>query len=147
MSAIQKILVVDDEPDLQMLMLQKFRSKVRNKEYEFLFAEDGSEAIETISKNKDLSLVLSDINMPKMDGLTMLTEIQELNRMDLKTIMVSAYGDMENIRTAMNRGAYDFVTKPIDFKDLETTYRKNAERNSSASKSTGHRGAARIFKL
>ena len=124
MSTIQKILVVDDEPDLQMLMLQKFRSQVRNKEYEFLFAENGSEAIETISKNKDLSLVLSDINMPQMDGLTMLSEIQEMDRADLKTIMVSAYGDMENIRTAMNRGAYDFVTKPIDFKDLETTIEK-----------------------
>ena len=124
MSTIQKILVVDDEPDLQMLMLQKFRSKVRNKEYEFLFAEDGTQALETISIHNDLSLILSDINMPKMDGLTMLTQIQELNRADLKTIMVSAYGDMENIRTAMNRGAYDFVTKPIDFKDLETTIEK-----------------------
>jgi phosphoserine phosphatase RsbU/P len=124
MSTIQKILVVDDEPDLQMLMLQKFRSKVRSKEYEFLFAEDGTEALETISNHSDLSLILSDINMPKMDGLTMLTQIQELNRADLKTIMVSAYGDMENIRTAMNRGAYDFVTKPIDFKDLETTIEK-----------------------
>lgn len=124
MNFVQKILVVDDEPDLQMLMLQKFRAKVRSKEYEFLFAEDGTEALETISSHQDLSLVLSDINMPKMDGLTMLTKIQDLNRADLKTIMVSAYGDMDNIRTAMNRGAYDFVTKPIDFKDLETTIEK-----------------------
>jgi phosphoserine phosphatase RsbU/P len=124
MSTIQKILVVDDEPDLQMLMLQKFRSKVRSREYEFLFAEDGTEALETISNHSDLSLVLSDINMPKMDGLTLLSQLQELNRGDIKTIMVSAYGDMENIRTAMNRGAYDFVTKPIDFKDLETTIEK-----------------------
>lgn len=124
MSTTQKILVVDDEPDLQMLMLQKFRSKVRNREYEFLFAENGTEALEKIAVNSDLSLVLSDINMPKMDGLTLLNEIQDLNRSDLKTIMVSAYGDMENIRMAMNRGAYDFVTKPIDFKDLETTIEK-----------------------
>lgn len=124
MSTIQKILVVDDEPDLQMLMLQKFRSKVRSKEYEFLFAEDGTEALETIASHGDVSLVLSDINMPKMDGLTLLTQLQGLNRADIKTIMVSAYGDMENIRTAMNRGAYDFVTKPIDFKDLETTIEK-----------------------
>jgi phosphoserine phosphatase RsbU/P len=123
-NSAQKILVVDDEPDLQMLMLQKFRSKVRSKEYEFLFAEDGSEALETIASHDDVSLVLSDINMPKMDGLTMLNKIQELNRADIKTIMVSAYGDMDNIRTAMNRGAYDFVTKPIDFKDLETTIEK-----------------------
>lgn len=124
MSIPKKILVVDDEPDLQMLMLQKFRQKVRNKEYEFLFAENGSEALETINKNRDVALVLSDINMPKMDGLTLLNELQGLNRVEIKTIMVSAYGDMENIRTAMNRGAYDFVTKPIDFNDLETTIEK-----------------------
>lgn len=124
MSTNQKILVVDDEPDLQMLMLQKFRSKVKNKEYEFLFAENGQEALDTLSDHPDLSLVLSDINMPKMDGLTLLSEIQRLERTDIRTIMVSAYGDMENIRTAMNRGAYDFVTKPIDFKDLETTVEK-----------------------
>ena len=79
MSTPQKILVVDDEPDLQMLMLQKFRSKVRNKEYEFLFAEDGVEALEIIRSNNDLYLVMSDINMPKMDGLTMLNQIQDMN--------------------------------------------------------------------
>jgi len=122
--ANHKILVVDDEPDLQMLMLQKFRAKVKAKEYEFLFAENGAEALDIVSVHGDLSLILSDINMPKMDGLTLLNELQNLNRNDLKTVIVSAYGDMENIRTAMNRGAYDFVTKPIDFKDLETTIEK-----------------------
>lgn len=125
MSTQQKILVVDDEPDLQMLMLQKFRSKVKQKEYEFLFAENGSEALEIVSQHQDLCLILSDINMPKMDGLTLLSELQTLNRPDLKMVMVSAYGDMSNIRTAMNRGAFDFVTKPIDFKDLETTIEKS----------------------
>jgi len=120
----RKILVVDDEPDLQMLMLQKFRHKVKSKEYEFLFAEDGNEALQSIRENDDVSLVLSDINMPRMDGLTLLNELQSMERNDLKTIMVSAYGDMDNIRTAMNRGAYDFVTKPIDFSDLETTIDK-----------------------
>ncbi len=124
-SQIRKILVVDDEPDLQMLMLQKFRHKVKSKEYEFLFAENGSEALESLKVNNDVSLVLSDINMPRMDGLTLLNELQNLERPDLKTVMVSAYGDMENIRTAMNRGAYDFVTKPIDFKDMETTIEKS----------------------
>lgn len=119
-----KILVVDDEPDLQMLMMQKFRHKVRSKEYEFLFAENGRDALDKISENSTISLILSDINMPKMDGLTLLDELQDLQRNDLKAIMVSAYGDMENIRTAMNRGAYDFVTKPIDFNDLETTIEK-----------------------
>lgn len=123
-TANHKILVVDDEPDLQMLMLQKFRAKVKSKEYEFLFAENGAEALDMVSNHTDLSLILSDINMPKMDGLTLLNELKNIDRSDLKTVIVSAYGDMENIRTAMNRGAYDFVTKPIDFKDLETTIEK-----------------------
>ena len=124
-NAPKKILVVDDEPDLQMLMLQKFRNKVKSREYEFLFAEDGVEALEVIQNNPELSLVLCDINMPRMDGLTLLVELLGLQRDDLKTVMVSAYGDFENIRTAMNRGAYDFVTKPIDFKDMEITIEKS----------------------
>ncbi len=124
MSQVQKILVVDDEPDLQMLMMQRFRQKIRSKEYEFFFAENGQEALERLTEITEISLVLSDINMPKMDGLTLLNELQQFERTDIKAIMVSAYGDLENIRTAMNCGAYDFVTKPIDFKDLETTIEK-----------------------
>jgi len=104
--------------------MQKFRHKVKTKEYEFLFAENGEEALEVVLRNKDIALVLSDINMPKMDGLTLLEELKSIGRGDLRTVIVSAYGDMANIRTAMNRGAYDFVTKPIDFKDLETTMDK-----------------------
>lgn len=119
-----KILVVDDEPDLQLLMKQKFRRKIRNEEYEFYFAEDGKKALEIINQQDEIFLILSDINMPNMDGLTFLNELRKLNRRELKTIMVSAYGDMENIRSAMNGGAYDFVTKPIDFNDLETTIQK-----------------------
>jgi phosphoserine phosphatase RsbU/P len=118
------ILVVDDEPDLQMLMLQRFRHKVRDREYEFLFAEDGLQALETLRQNSGISMVLTDINMPRMDGLTLLEELHDLSRDDLKAVIVSAYGDMANVRTAMNRGAFDFVTKPIDFKDLETTITK-----------------------
>jgi len=124
LSQVQKILVVDDEPDLQMLMMQRFRQKIRSKEYEFFFAENGQEALERLTEITEISLVLSDINMPKMDGLTLLNELQQFERTDIKAIMVSAYGDLENIRTAMNCGAYDFVTKPIDFKDLETTIEK-----------------------
>jgi len=117
-----KIMVVDDEPDLQMLILQKFRKKIHNDDYQFCFAENGKEAIEMLQNGtEDISLILSDINMPKMDGLTMLQKLQEIEDLILKTVIVSAYGDMENIRTAMNRGAFDFVTKPIDFTDLETT--------------------------
>ncbi len=123
---ITKILVVDDEEDLKILIKQRFRQKIRKNEYEFVFAENGRHALEQLIKHTDIDLVLSDINMPEMDGLTLLTKIKEQNSL-LKSIMVSAYGDMENIRTAMNRGAFDFITKPIDFKDLELTIEKTIE--------------------
>jgi len=119
-----RILVVDDEPDLQMLILQRFRKQIKDDTYDFCFAENGEEALTMLRDSKDISLVLSDINMPKMDGLTFLTEAQKLENPMFKTVIVSAYGDMENIRTAMNRGAFDFVTKPIDFSDLNTTIEK-----------------------
>lgn len=118
-----KILVVDDEADLEVLIKQKFRQKIRQNEYEFLFALNGRHALEQLEKNPDIDLVLSDINMPEMDGLTLLSRISEKNSL-LKAVIVSAYGDMENIRIAMNRGAFDFVTKPVDFKDLEITIDK-----------------------
>ena len=118
-----KILVVDDEADLEVLIKQKFRKKIRSNEYEFLFALNGVQALEQIADEEDIDVILSDINMPEMDGLTLLTKVNEHNKL-LKTVMVSAYGDMENIRTAMNRGAFDFVTKPVNFKDLETTIDK-----------------------
>lgn len=118
-----KILVVDDEEDLKVLIKQRFRQKIRQNEYEFVFAENGRHALEQLIEHPDVDVVLSDINMPVMDGLTLLNEIQEQNSL-LKSVIVSAYGDMENIRTAMNRGAFDFITKPIDFKDLEITIEK-----------------------
>ena len=120
-----KILVVDDEPDLEHLILQKFRKKINAKEYEFHFARDGAEALDKITNDGKLDLVLTDINMPVMDGLTLLTKINELNNRLLRSIIVSAYGDMDNIRTAMNRGAYDFITKPINLSDLEITIEKS----------------------
>ena len=116
-----KILVVDDEPDLQMLVMQRFRHQIREGRYQFEFAENGLVALNRIDATPDFSLVLTDINMPEMDGLTLLENLKEKNRDDMKTVVVSAYGDMDNIRVAMNRGAYDFITKPIDFVDLETT--------------------------
>lgn len=115
-----KILVVDDEVDFESLVRQKFRKKIRKKEYEFLFAHNGEEALEQIKDHTDIDMVLSDINMPVMDGLTLLSKIKE-QQILLKSVIVSAYGDMENIRVAMNRGAFDFVTKPVDFTDLEQT--------------------------
>jgi phosphoserine phosphatase RsbU/P len=120
-----KILVVDDEPDLEHLIRQKFRKKINAKEYEFQFARDGAEALDKIANDGKLDLILTDINMPVMDGLTLLTKINELNNRLLRSIIVSAYGDMENIRTAMNRGAYDFITKPINLSDLEITIDKS----------------------
>ncbi|MBT8382574.1 MAG: SpoIIE family protein phosphatase [Ignavibacteria bacterium] len=122
---LAKILVVDDEPDLQELIRQKFRNKIKANEYEFHFAENGAEALEKIANDGTIDLILTDINMPVMDGLTLLSKINELNNKLLKSVIVSAYGDMENIRTAMNRGAYDFITKPIDLKDLEITIEKS----------------------
>src|ERR1700722_6296179 len=118
-----RILVVDDEPDLEALIQQKFRHQIRDRTVSFLFASDGVDALATLAANHDLDLVVTDINMPRMDGLTLLQKLQE-NEEKLSTIILSAYGDMTNIRTAMNRGAFDFLTKPIDFLDLETTIAK-----------------------
>jgi class 3 adenylate cyclase/FixJ family two-component response regulator len=118
-----KILVVDDETDLEVLIKQKFRKQIRQNEYEFIFAINGKDALEKLLTETDTDIVLSDINMPEMDGLTLLSKISELNPL-LKSVIVSAYGDMENIRTAMNRGAFDFITKPINFEDLTITVEK-----------------------
>jgi adenylate cyclase len=118
-----RILIVDDEPDLEPLVRQKFRRQIRDGAISFLFARDGLEALAMIDTNRDIDMVVSDINMPRMDGLSLLQKLQEAEER-LSTIIVSAYGDMANIRTAMNRGAFDFLTKPIDFADLEATIDK-----------------------
>ncbi len=115
-----KILVVDDEPDLEHLVLQRMRREIRRRQYEFVFAHNGIEALDRLSQDRGIDLVISDINMPKMDGLTLLEKIPGVHP-DVRCVIVSAYGDMKNIRTAMNRGAFDFVTKPIDFGDLRVT--------------------------
>ena len=124
--APSRILVVDDEPDVEALVTQKFRHQVRKGEMDFLFARDGQHALEVLDRETDVDMVLSDINMPRMDGLALLDRLNELHH-DLTTVIVSAYGDMGNIRTAMNRGAFDFVTKPIEFADLEATIAKTLE--------------------
>jgi adenylate cyclase len=118
-----KILVVDDEADLELLVKQKFRRKIRENVYEFVFAANGEEALQKVAEHADIDIILSDINMPVMDGLTLLSRLPEANPM-LKAVVVSAYGDMQNIRTAMNRGAFDFVVKPVDFEDLDLTMEK-----------------------
>src|SRR5215470_4688030 len=125
-----RILVVDDEPDVEALILQKFRQKIKDGAIDFLFARDGVEALEALKANSGIDLVVTDINMPRMDGLSLLQQLHE-SEGNVSTIIVSAYGDMTNIRTAMNRGAFDFVTKPIDFLDLETTIAKTLKHIAS----------------
>ncbi len=115
-----KILVVDDEPDLEPLMLQRMRRHIRAGEYDFVFAHNGIEALERLQQEDDIDMVISDINMPQMDGLTLLEQIPKVDP-NIRSVIISAYGDMKNIRTAMNRGAFDFVTKPLDFDDLRIT--------------------------
>ena len=119
-----KILVVDDETDMEPMIRQKFRRHIRENTFDFEFASNGLEALEKIIEFPEIGIVLSDINMPEMDGLTLLNKLKDLNNPGLKTVMVSAYGDMDNIRTAMNRGAFDFITKPVNFDDLEITIKK-----------------------
>ena len=120
---LAKILVVDDEPQIERLILQRFRRKIKENEYEFSFAQDGIDALEKLEVDCNVDIILCDINMPRMDGLTLISKLNELGLL-IKIVMVSAYGDLKNIRTAMNLGAYDFVTKPIDFEDLEVTIQK-----------------------
>jgi adenylate cyclase len=135
-----RILVVDDEPDLETLLVQKFRKEIRDGAIDFLFARDGVDALELLAENPAVDMVVTDISMPRMDGLSLLAKLQEAEE-KLSTIIVSAYGDMANIRTAMNRGAFDFLTKPIDFPDLEATIAK-AIRHVAALREAKRRQAA-----
>jgi phosphoserine phosphatase RsbU/P len=118
-----RILVVDDEPDLEILITQRFRKRIRGEELSFVFAGNGEEALARLQAEDHVDVVLTDINMPVMDGLTLLSRLREAHPL-LRSVIVSAYGDMPNIRTALNRGAFDFITKPIDFQDLEITLDK-----------------------
>ena len=122
-----KILVVDDEPDVEPLMMQRMRRNIRAGEYRFVFAQNGVEALARLRQEPDIAMVLSDINMPQMDGLTLLEQIPKVDP-NVRCVIVSAYGDMENIRTAINRGAFDFVTKPLDFGDLKVTIDRTLRR-------------------
>ena len=126
MEAQYRILMVDDEVDLEVLVRQRMRREIRSGKYAFLFAHDGVEALEILARHDDIDLVLSDINMPRMDGLTLLEKIPSVDT-DLRAVVISAYGDMKNIRAAMNLGAFDFVTKPIDFDDLRTTVERGLQ--------------------
>ena len=121
-----KILVVDDELELERLIKQRLRKSIREKEIELVFARNGNEALEKLQSDREIVMVLTDINMPEMDGLTLLNKLQEADQ-NLKTVVISAYGDMNNIRTAMNSGAFDFLTKPLNFEDLVITIHKTLD--------------------
>jgi class 3 adenylate cyclase len=138
---VTTILVVDDEPDLEALILQRFRRQIREGSVAFLFARDGIEALEVVARHPGIDLALADINMPRMDGLTLLGRLQEVED-PLATVIVSAYGDMANIRAAMNRGAFDFLTKPIDFADLEMTIQKTIRHIEMLREVRGRQAAA-----
>ena len=120
------ILVVDDEPDLELLINQRFRREIRDRTMRFVFASNGQDALRQLDAQGDADVVLTDINMPVMDGLTLLANLNERYPL-LKSVIVSAYGDMANIRAALNRGAFDFVTKPIDFQDLALTLTRSIQ--------------------
>lgn len=124
---MHKILIVDDEPDVELLIRQRFRRKIRDGSFVFEFALNGEEALAKLNDDAAIDVVMSDINMPVMDGLTLLSRLREMPDRLLRTVIVSAYGDMRNIRVAMNRGAYDFLTKPIDFEDFEVTLQKTLD--------------------
>src|SRR6201989_2657947 len=126
MTEAAKILAVDDEPDFELLIKQRFRQRIRKGDLAFRFARHGEEALAVLAEEPDIGLLLLDINMPVMDGLTLLSELRA-QRSELRAVIVSAYGDMANIRTAMNRGAFDFVTKPIDMADRALTTRKTID--------------------
>ena len=138
MTSAPRILVVDDEPDLEPLILQKFRKRIRDGELQFSFARHGEDALEELREHPEIGIIFTDINMPVMDGLTLLTHVADLNR-QVKTVIVSAYDDMQNIRTAMNRGAFDFLTKPIDFQDFEVTLKKTHDELEAIQQSHRHR--------
>ncbi len=141
-----KILVADDEADLEILIKQKFRKEIREGKYEFSFAANGIEALAILKEDPGIEVLLSDINMPEMDGLTLLTKMGELNYLT-KAVIVSAYGDMENIRTAMNRGAFDFVCKPVNFEDLGITIQKTLQHVKQLHKSLNAVKENNILKL
>jgi YesN/AraC family two-component response regulator len=121
-----KVLIVDDETDIELLIRERFRKQIREGKLEFVFAANGREALARLEEDSALEIVMSDINMPIMDGLTLLSKFPGIDRV-LEMVIVSAYSDMENIRAAMNRGAYDFLTKPIDFQDFEVTLNKTVQ--------------------
>jgi len=115
-----RILVVDDEKDVELLFRQKFRKEIKNKSLELVFAFSGKEALDILQRSNPPKIVyiFSDINMPGMTGLELLEEVKQ-RYPDIKISMISAYGDSDNYNKAIKSGAKEFFTKPIDFKSLK----------------------------
>lgn len=122
-----KILVVDDEEDMQALFEQHFRKEIKSGEMHFVFARSGGQALEILNHEKhEFILILSDINMPGMTGLELLQKLKlKYLSPPPKVMMITAYGDEENYRQAMSFGADDFLTKPLDFKELKLKLKSN----------------------
>lgn len=118
-----KVLIVDDETDVERMILSVFRRRIANDELSFVFVGDGKQALEALKNDTEIGVIVTDINMPVMDGLTLLSELEELGR-PYKAMVVTAYDEMTNIRTAMSRGACDFITKPVDFVDFVDTLKR-----------------------
>jgi adenylate cyclase len=115
-----RLLVVDDEPDMRTLFELRFRREIQDGTYRMRFAMSGEQALELVSGAPDIDVVITDLNMPGMDGLELLSRLEALE-LPMKTIVLTAYGDMSNIRSAMMRGAFDFQVKPLDLDDLRAT--------------------------
>jgi len=115
---VARILIVDDEKDLQVLIRQRFRKQIQIKHYEFIFAHNGLEALEILQNAQPIDILITDIHMPGMDGLTLLSKVPTYST-QICAIVLSAYDDVQNLRRAMNCGAYDFITKPINFVEFE----------------------------
>lgn len=134
-----KVLLVDDEPDFEAMVRLKMRRRLQSGEYDFIFASSGIDALYKIESFSYIDVAFLDINMPEMDGFTLMQSLKELFP-DIMVVIVSAYGDMENIRQAMNLGAFDYLTKPVDFIDFELTLNKTV---SIASKLKASKAATR----
>ncbi|NEP78625.1 MAG: response regulator [Okeania sp. SIO3C4] len=119
-----KILVVDDEASFKLIINQKFRKRIRKEELKFIFASNGLKALEQLQAEPDIDMILTDITMPEMDGLTLLSTLSDIHHPTLKTVIISASSDLTLVRKAMNLGAFDFLTKPINLDDLEITINK-----------------------
>ena len=119
-----KILVVDDEPSFKSIINQKFKNKIRKKDLEFIFVSNGLIALEKLQAEPDIDIILTDITMPEIDGIKLLSTLYEINHPTLKTVIISDSSDLAIVRKAMNLGAFDLLTKPIDLEDLEITVNK-----------------------